>query len=115
MFLRPIIRVLLWICLALAQDICWLPIVSTQTNANAGPVEEVIPWHLFLEAQPPGQVRKASGMAKQVPTGFSLMVPKIQLYCDSDDCGGLRFFVSDSDGGWASRDKWREFPAGKER
>jgi hypothetical protein len=64
--------------------------------------EEVILWPEFLESTPPGALRKIKNLfSRSNPNElYPLVISKsdIQLYCDSDVCGGIRFFgcISDS-------------------
>lgn len=60
------------------------------SDQKAAAVKKELDLKTFLEKVPPGEVRSISGL---VPSGSArIRTPAIQLYCDSEDCGGLRFF-----------------------
>ncbi len=70
---------------------------------------ERIYWPRFLESQPPGQSRKITGVAQPHPTGTAdLVVLPVQLYCDSEECSGLRYFDSASSGSLNPANAWHK-------
>lgn len=54
---------------------------------------EVIPWDDFLTHHPPG----SSALVKELATSsyrtmYKIHTPYLNLFCDSDECNGFRFF-----------------------
>lgn len=83
--------------------------MANVSNPKAdNPVGEPIPWAKFLESFPPGQLRAVAGVAQYVGMdNAKIVVPAIQLFCESEDCGGVRYFDGSSDREYLKESEWR--------
>jgi hypothetical protein len=54
--------------------------------------KEVLDFKTVLEKTPPGETRFVAGLVHAGST--ALITPSIPLYCDSEECGGLRFLMT---------------------
>ncbi|HEX8557571.1 MAG TPA: hypothetical protein VF668_05690 [Pyrinomonadaceae bacterium] len=53
-------------------------------------------WAEFLEAAPPGGAVKITDLSTSAVTGYRVVTPDLQLHCESETCGGARFFAGES-------------------
>jgi hypothetical protein len=75
--------------------------MSDQKTASTN---EALDLKTFLERTPPGQVRPVAGLVTLSST--RLLTPEIQLYCDSAECGGVRFFDPISESNFLNQPNW---------
>lgn len=55
--------------------------------------EPVLEWTKFLEEHPPGTLTRIRNLYSEYGSyHYRLLAPEIQLYCDHEDCGGMRYF-----------------------
>jgi hypothetical protein len=77
-----------------------VPARSAATQEPSSKYEEV-QWAEMLESKPPGVLYYALRLTTSGnETQFLLSTPDLQLHCDSESCGGIRFFEETSGNAW---------------
>ena len=56
------------------------------------PPPESVPFATFLESSPPGKQQAITETAGKSQNIWIFEIPAVQLHCDSEHCGGVRFF-----------------------
>ena len=76
--------------------------MAEQGNKKQGEIEFPIKFADFLMSTPPYTVK----MINDLFSGGNISTPTLKLYCDSDECDGLRFFDFKDKTGYPEDDKW---------
>lgn len=76
--------------------------MTTSEPAAESEKPQPVPFAEFLEATPPGQLKKVSGLLtrkhSQGGSYYELVTPELSLHCTTESCNGTRFFrFSDGD------------------
>jgi hypothetical protein len=57
---------------------------------------ELVPMATFLESKPPGKPEQIAETAEKTGRTWTFVIPAVQLHCDSEHCGGVRFFDTET-------------------
>ncbi len=79
------------------------------SDGTPTPKSNEVTWETFLVKCAPNKIMSISNLAEDVdPGGGTLRTPTIELPCDSEECGGIKYFDCMTTVSWTGRRKLKE-------